>query len=341
MADVNKRYLDLSGLTQYDKLIKKYFVVSGDTTGFTTVSKVVGATSTTYTVSNVLSQKNKDTLKELSGTTVATGLVTDKLMVDYVESEQVSIDESDKILEVTENNTLKTTLSAKYEGGYLYIYGKPTGDTNVEIAKVDLASSLMKDSVLYDTEAAKATTETASITFTKGDGTTAGPASFEGLTVGHQYIFFAWKTESGTAEPTYTYDKLDVSEILKAYTAGDNSIEITEDNKIKVKIADTTEISVGTSGITLSEKIARVGTSGDTKDSDTIEGAKRYADDVAANVKVSAGNGISVENNKISVKLDETTEGVKNGLQLSENGLLLDTITDAQIQALFDTAITD
>lgn len=102
------------------------------------------------------------------------------------------------------------------------------------------------------------------------------------------YLVFTWNTEAGVSDPMY----VPVTDLIDVYTSGDG-IEI-KDKVItaKVKTADpyievTTEgiASKGIDNAILTAKNAVIGVIGDTKDAETIYGAKAYANGLVVEVK--------------------------------------------------------
>ena len=107
---------------------------------------------------------------------------------------------------------LTSTLTINYDSTNRKIQLK--GIEGALVSEID-ASDFIKDGMLYDEKVFKATATTQTVTFPKGNSN-----EYTGLTVGNQYLALCF-TDGAVPTPTYSYDIVDLQNLVDVYTAGD------------------------------------------------------------------------------------------------------------------------
>ena len=141
----------------------------------------------------------------------------------------------------------------------------------------------------------------------------AADTPYAGAKVDDKYIDFVVNTTDASETAQHIY--LPVQDLVDAYTAG-NGLQMTN-NEFSVKLDSTSEefLTVGANGVKLSgvqsaidaAKSAIIGASTDAASADTINGAKKYADDAVAAV---AGNYATTAQ---GTKADSALQSVSKG----------------------------
>lgn len=217
----------------------------------------------------------------------------------------VNIKDGEKVLST--DGGLKTTLTIDYDGTNKRIQLK--GINGTVFSDID-ASDFVKDGMLYDEKAFKATGTTHTVEF-KDDKT----HTFSSLTVGNQYLAFCFT--DGAVEPTFTFDAVDLTETIKTYTAGDG-ITI-NDYVVSADVAAGNGLSVDADGIKMA--YATTGTTGATKLNGTIAATDSADDTTAATPKA-----VRAAINDLNATVD-STGGTYIGVQGVETDGKLTSIT--------------
>jgi len=131
----------------------------------------------------------------------------------------------DKVLKLDPSTTLlETAISMEYSSANKKIYLK--GLDGSVISTVD-AEAFIKDGMLTGHAIATATATSQEITFSSGRKHT-----FTDLVVGKTYLFFEFS--NGASTPTYTYEKLDVTQLVDVYTVHPDSVNYLDISAYKI-----------------------------------------------------------------------------------------------------------
>lgn len=137
----------------------------------------------------------------------------------------------DKVLGTTDGN-LTSTISLVYDSAKREIQLTGKGQAG-ELGVID-ASIFIKDGMLWGEKAFVATATTETVSITKGSVTQTN--EFSGLTVGHQYLAFCF-TDGAVPTATYSWDIVDLQDLVDVYTAGDG-LEL-DDHEFGIKLGES------------------------------------------------------------------------------------------------------
>ena len=252
-------------------------------------TNTVNATTEANKVTLSLVTSNKGNVKFSQGTD---GLSAN---VEIPAATVTGVKAEDKVLSLTDK-LVSATVSLEYGDAVSEALGgkktiKLLGKDSTLISEID-ASEFIKDGMLDTVELVK-----------NPEGKTAGT-----------YLKLTWNTDSGKTEPMF----INVTELIDIYTQG-TGIKI--DNK---KISVDTNIIATVQSVT-DAKAELKGTAEDTKDAETISGAKKYADSLKTAIDRYTVNGKDISTNPVldgssiavggsgshkDKKLDDTVEDI-------------------------------
>lgn len=239
------------------------------------------------------------------------------------------IKEGDKVLGV-DGSGISSSMSFQYDSSSrkILLYGSAQDDTH-KIGEVD-CSDFIKDGMLWGEKVFKATATTETVSITKGGVTQSH--DFSGLTVGNAYMAFCF-TNGEASGTTYSWDILDVQDLIDVYTGG-NGITVSG-NVISAKVVSSNGLSVDADGIKVATattnsfgtvKIINEITSADTQDTNTVATPKAvagYSDAKSVNGK--SGSTITLDTEDINTTEtigytndDITTEIIPSGSTVQE-----------------------
>jgi len=136
---------------------------------------------------------------------------------------------------------LSTTLSISYNSSDRKIYLK--GINDAEVSSFD-ASAFVKDGMLYGQKVFKATATTQTVVIKEKSH------EFTNLTVGHTYLAMCFSNGEATGT-TYSWDVVDVTDLVDVYTAG-NGLQLSN-GEFSIKLATGNEsfLTVDANGLKL------------------------------------------------------------------------------------------
>lgn len=154
---------------------------------------------------------------------------------------------------------------------------------------------------------------------------------YQGAVAGEKYIDFVVNTTDASETAQHIY--LPVNELVDVYTGG-NGIDITSSNVVNGVVDPTSEtfLTVGANGFKLSgvqdaidaAKAEVLGDSEDTRDDMTVYGVKKYAENIASAVGVTATGDTyidaSVDNTGRAITIG-ATQSTKDSLALADSAL--------------------
>lgn len=154
---------------------------------------------------------------------------------------------------------------------------------------------------------------------------------YQGAVAGEKYIDFVVNTTDASETAQHIY--LPVNELVDVYTGG-NGIDITSSNVVNGVVDPTSEtfLTVGANGFKLdgvqsainTAKAEVLGDSEDTKDDMTVYGVKKYAENIASAVGVTATGdtyvSASVDNTGRAITIG-ATQSTKDSLALADSAL--------------------
>lgn len=202
---------------------------------------------------------------------------------------------NDKILDLS-GTVLSAGLSFSYNSTdrKIYLYGKSETDTNL-IGSVD-CTDFIKDGMLNDEVVMTATAASMTVTFPKG-----GSHTYTDLTVGSTYIFLEFNNDG-----TKSYDKIDATQLVDVYTAGDG-LQLgsgAADHQFSIKFSGTSAyLTVSASGLAFND--AKLLTDVDTKISTAINSLDADVSNTAASAGDDASSQIKVTVSEVAGKLTD------------------------------------
>lgn len=167
-----------------------------------------------------------------------------KAEVEIPEATVTGVKDGDKVLALS-GTELTSTIALTYDSTNRKIKLTGIDDTLISEFSTD---DFIKDGMLWGEKAFVATATSQEVSITKDSITQSH--TFNGLTVGHQYLAFCFT--DGAVTPTYSWDIVDLQDLVDVYTAG-NGIDIAN-NVVSIKIDDASEdyLTVGADGLKIS-----------------------------------------------------------------------------------------